>query len=147
MGKEARIKASQSLQILEDCDQAQECLFTSPSPSNPPATKSSNASRTQDSREDNNGNTTVDSGAHHRHKNYTKEMEENIANGNVGDGVTNGNITHNSSNTHQEENILNGNLIRPSPDRYNSNNGNNGNINCFKAILSEQDSANANLPL
>ena len=150
--KEARIKASQSLQILEDCDQAQECLFTSPSPTNPPAIKSSNPSGTQHSREDNNGNTTVDSGGHHNHNNYTKEMEENIANGNIGDDVTNGNITlthnsSNSSNTNQDENILNGNLIRTSPERYNSNNGNNGNINCFKAILSEQDSANATLPL
>merc|ERR1711874_378061 len=118
---EARIKTSQSLQILEDCDQAQECLFTSPSPTNPSAIKSSNPSGTQHSREDNNGNTTVDSGGHHNHNNYTKEMEENIANGNIGGDVTNGNIsTHNSnisSNINQEENILNGNLIRPSPDR------------------------------
>jgi len=140
--REARIKASQSFQILEDCDQAQESLFTSSSPPGP-VPKSSSHSTPRHQAPDSNGNT------HNSHNNYTKEMEENIANGNVGDDVTNGNITvHNLSNVNRDENTLNGNVLSsPSnSNRYNINNGN-GNINCFKAILSEQDSANANLPL
>ena len=128
--REAKMKASQSFQILEDCDQAQESLFTSPSQPGPSAKSSSGDRQPQD--EDDNGNT---------HNNFTKQMEENIANGNVGEDVTNGNITasHNS----------NVSSLQLNSNRCNIDNGNNGhgNINCFKAILSEQDSANANLPL
>lgn len=122
------MKASQSFQILEDCDQAQECLLTSPRQS----------SNTLQQDRDDNGNT---------HNNYTKEMEENIANGNIGDDITNGNITHHSINANQDENCLNGNVSSLPLNSNRNEIHNNGNINCFKAILSEEDSANANLPL
>ena len=126
--REARMKASQSFQILEDCDQAQECLLTSPRQS----------SNTLQQDRDDNGNT---------HNNFTKEMEENIANGNIGDDITNGNITHHSINANQDENCLNGNVSSLPLNSNRNEIHNNGNINCFKAILSEEDSANANLPL
>ena len=217
--REAKMKASQSFQILEDCDQAQESLFSpSSTPSDPNVTaaatlsKSSNLITAQQALNVANGNVdlhnaangkvelqkvaneNVDSCTHAQRLNFangnedspstrvnaassqtfTKEMEENIANGNVGNDITNGNITHSPTVTinepgHQRaENIKNGNVesndnmdivnslqVENSKNIHsnegssmnNSNKLNNGNDNCFKALLRSEDSANANLPL
>jgi len=192
----AKMKASQSFQILEDCDQAQESLLINSTPISSPSWTPSDSSSSEPAadtlskssiytntinspaplKNDANGN------SEDPHINLnpqsqitTKEMEENIANGNVTEDVTNGNggsgfETLNQLQQHGsrqlDENIQNGNVhssaailnstlqvensknkmgINDSKKVFNSNNRN-GNANCFQAILSE-DSANANLPL
>ena len=189
----AKMKASQSFQILEDCDQAQESLLINSTPiSSPSWTPSSDPSEpaaetlskssiyTNTNRppaplkNDANGNSEdPHTNLNPQSQITTKEMEENIANGNVTEDVTNGNggtafdtlNLQQRENLQQEENIQNGNvqnnaailnstrqvensrnkLGNDSKKVFNSNNRN-GNANCFQAILSE-DSANANLPL
>ena len=180
----ARMKASQSFQILEDCDQAQESLFSPVStPSDPSRTAADTLSKSSslDIANGNNaignpnGNTDTHLKPPPRHSivSATKEMEENIANGNVTTraDVTNGNdlVSGSFGEREQAENLQNGNIQHASRDNLNSsyrtensknksvnesksfdnNNKNiNSNVNCFNSkIIVSEDSANANLPL
>jgi len=126
--KEARIKASQSFQILEDCDQAQESLFCN----NKSSTASTPASTPTDSTISA-ADTLSRSSSHNTEQleNISKDAE-NIANGNVDDisngnveciiangnvtstsvdvNMANGNIAENLINGNIEENITNGNV-------------------------------------
>jgi len=191
----AKMKASQSFQILEDCDQAQESLLINSTPISSPSwtpsdlssepaadtlSKSSIYTNTSPATLKNDANGNSEDPPHTNLNSQsqitTKEMEENIANGNVTDDVTNGNggtafETLNQLQQHGsrqlEENIQNGNVLNSSEAILNSSlqvensknkmgnndskkvfnsNNRNGNANCFQAIISE-DSANANLPL
>ena len=174
----AKMKASQSFQILEDCDQAQESLF---SPSDPSRTAADTLSKSSTplpltlvTSDIANGNTETHlrpPPSQNSLSSTTKEMEENIANGNVTnrEDVTNGNdIVSNTFGDREQENIQNGNIQLPTTDilnssyrtensknksvneskSFNNNNKNrNGNANCFSKIISSEDSANATLPL
>merc|ERR1711983_664564 len=131
----AKMKASQSFQILEDCDQAQESLLINSTPiSSPSWTPSSDTSEpaaetlskssiytntnrpTAPLKNDANGNSEdPHTNLNPQSQITTKEMEENIANGNVTEDVTNGNggtafDTLNQLQQQQEENIQNGNV-------------------------------------
>merc|ERR1712117_662916 len=108
------MKASQSFQILEDCDQAQESLFSPVStPSDPSRSIVDTLSKSSslDIANGNNGNTEthLKPPAHHSIVSTTKEMEENITNGNelVTDPV-------------HAENLQNGNIQVASIDNLNS---------------------------
>jgi len=164
----ARMKASQSFQILEDCDQAQEFLF---SPVSTPSDPSRTLSSSLDIANGNNGNTETHlrPPPHHSVVSTTKEMEENIANGNVtnrvdvtngnelvadafAENLQNGNIQvaslDNLNSSYRTENSMNKSVNESKP--FNNNNMNrNGNVNCFNSqkIIVSADSANANLPL
>jgi len=175
----ARMKASQSFQILEDCDQAQESLFSPVStPSDPSRTAADTLSKSSslDIANGNNGNTETHlrPPPHHSLVSTTKEMEENIVNGNVTNAadVTNGNelVSDTFGVREQAENLQNGNIqlaIRDNlntsyrtensknksvneskPFNNNNNKNRNSNVNCFNSkIIVSEDSANANLPL
>jgi len=198
--KEARIKASQSFQILEDCDQAQESLFrndkssTLSTPASTPTDSTISAADTlsrssshnteqlqkitkDDAENIANGNVddisngNVENITNGNVKNVTnKNVAENIANGNVTENFTNGNVDPNITNGNVDENITNGNVdeniangnVKVFENLTNTNSGsgstntgkeanNNMNIgsnaNCRKTRITEQDSANANLPL
>merc|ERR1712123_309067 len=165
--KEARIKASQSFQILEDCDQAQESLFRNDKSS----TLSTPASTPTDSTISA-ADTLSRSSSHNTEQlqKITKGDAENIANGNVTENFTKGNVDPNITNGNVDENITNGNVdeniangnVKVFENLTNTNSGsgsmntgkeanNNMNIgsnaNCRKTLITEQDSANANLPL
>jgi len=171
----ARMKASQSFQILEDCDQAQESLFSPVStPSDPSRSIVDTLSKSSslDIANGNNGNTETHlrPPAHHSIVSTTKEMEENIANGNVttrvdvtngnelvtdsvhAENLQNGNIQvasiDNLNSSYRTENSMNKSVNESKP--FNNNNKNrNSNVNCFNSqkIIVSADSANANLPL
>jgi len=183
--KEAKIKASQSFQILEDCDQAQESLFCndkSSTVSTPVSTptdptisaadtlsrsSSHNTEQLQKGNAENIANGNVDDISNGNIENITnsnmKTVAENIVNGNVTENLTNGNIDQNITNKNVDENFANGNVdeniangnVKIFGNLSNSGTGmeanNNMNIgsnaNCRKTLLTEQDSANANLPL
>jgi len=183
--KEAKIKASQSFQILEDCDQAQESLFcndkssTVSTPASTPTdptisaadtlsrSSSHNTEQLQKGNAENIANGNVDDISNGNIENITnsnmKTVAENIVNGNVTENLTNGNIDQNITNGNVDENFANGNVdeniangnVKIFENLSNSGTGmeanNNMNIgsnaNCRKTLLSEQDSANANLPL
>merc|ERR1712013_839225 len=150
--KEAKIKASQSFQILEDCDQAQESLFCndkSSTVSTPASTPTDPTISAAD--------TLSRSSSHNTEQlqKFTKGNAENIANGNAED-ISNGNF-ENITNGNVDENIANGNVKffeklsnsgSSGTGKEANNNMNIGsNANCRKTLLAEQDSANANLPL
>merc|ERR1719206_815692 len=169
--KEAKIKASQSFQILEDCDQAQESLFCndkSSTVSTPASTPTDPTISAAD--------TLSRSSSHNTEQlqKFTKGNAENIANGNAEDisngnfenitnaknvteNIVNGNVTENLTNGNVDENIANGNVKffekltnsgSTGTGKEANNNMNIGsNANCRKTLLAEQDSANANLPL
>merc|ERR1712013_685683 len=169
--KEAKIKASQSFQILEDCDQAQESLFCndkSSTVSTPASTPTDPTISAAD--------TLSRSSSHNTEQlqKFTKGNAENIANGNAEDisngnfenitnaknvteNIVNGNVTENLTNGNVDENIANGNVKffeklsnsgSSGTGKEANNNMNIGsNANCRKTLLAEQDSANANLPL
>lgn len=164
----ARMKASQSFQILEDCDQAQEFLF---SPVSTPSDPSRTLSSSLDIANGNNGNTETHlrPPPHHSVVSTTKEMEENIANGNVtnrvdvtngnelvadafAENLQNGNIQvaslDNLNSSYRTENSMNKSVNESKPFT-NNNKNRNGNVNCFNSqkIIVSADSANANLPL
>merc|ERR1711988_660273 len=165
--RDAKMKASLSFQILEDCDQAQESLFSPvSSPSNPSVTAAGTLKQSSNPTTSDIANGNTEPGPPPRNSRAqlaTKEMEENIANGNVTTGNEAFTDTLCQGTIEVEENIQNGNVTR---DILNSlklknsnmkslheskiitsnNNNRNGNANCFSDILSE-DSANANLPL
>merc|ERR1711892_762695 len=113
--KEARIKASQSFQILEDCDQAQESLFRNDKSS----TLSTPASTPTDSTISA-ADTLSRSSSHNTEQlqKITKGDAENIANGNVKnitnknivENIANGNVTENFTNGNVDPNITNGNV-------------------------------------
>lgn len=185
--RDAKMKASHSFQILEDCDQAQEELFINSTPMSSPAVTPSDPSRTvADTLSkssivtttvgqcDNNGNNSQPT-VSHLLSSQTKEIADNIANGNISEDVTNGNdiangntmgVTGVSCHTTlstlpdnqdlSDENIRNGNNL----DIYNSlrvenskiktevfKSNLNSNANCFNTLLNNENSANANLPL
>lgn len=199
--KEARIKASQSFQILEDCDQAQESLFCNDkssalsTPASTPTDSTISAADTLLSRSSSqnaeqlenitkgtaeniaNGNVedisngNVENITNGNVKNVTnKNVAENIANGNVAENFTNGNVDANITNGNVDENITNGNVVeniangnvKVFENLSNTTSGSHGmktgkeannnmnigsNANCRKTLISEQDSANANLPI
>lgn len=199
--KEARIKASQSFQILEDCDQAQESLFCNDkssalsTPASTPTDSTISAADTLLSRSSSqnaeqlenitkgtaeniaNGNVedisngNVENITNGNVKNFTnKNVAENIANGNVAENFTNGNDDANITNGNVDENITNGNVVeniangnvKVFENLSNTTSGSHGmktgkeannnmnigsNANCRKTLISEQDSANANLPI
>merc|ERR1712098_526530 len=109
--KEAKIKASQSFQILEDCDQAQESLFCndkSSTVSTPASTPTDPTISAAD---------TLSRSSSHNTEQLQKGNAENIANGNVDDisngniqNITNGNVDENFANGNVDENIANGNV-------------------------------------
>merc|ERR1712218_768041 len=130
----AKMKASQSFQILEDCDQAQESLFSPSDLANgntethlrPPPSQNSLSST-------------------------TKEMEENIANGNVTnrEDVTNGNeIVSDTFGDREQENIQNGNIQLPTTDILNSSyrteNSKNKSVNESKSFNNNNKNRNGN---
>ena len=167
--RDAKMKASASFQILEDCDQAQESLILKaiasplPSPSTEAATADSLSSKPPSSsltpeqlQNLANGNDDIPPTTQPT-SSSTKEMEENIANGNISQDLTNGNTAYCQA---EDENVKNGN-VRISTDSlssnslkksangspiFNKNSINNGNVNCFNNSLLSEDSANANLP-
>lgn len=199
--KEARIKASQSFQILEDCDQAQESLFCNDkssalsTPASTPTDSTISAADTLLSRSSSqnaeqlenitkgtaeniaNGNVedisngNVENITNGNVKNVTnKNVAENIANGNIAENFTNGNVDANITNGNVDENITNGNVVeniangnvKVFENLSNTTSGSHGmktgkeannnmnigsNANCRKTLISEQDSANANLPI
>lgn len=199
--KEAKIKASQSFQILEDCDQAQESLFCNDkssalsTPASTPTDSTISAADTLLSRSSSqnaeqlenitkgnaeniaNGNVedisngNVENITNGNVKNVTnKNVVENIANGNVAENFTNGNVDANITNGNVDENITNGNVVeniangnvKVFENLSNTTSGSHGikagkeannnmnigsNANCLKTLISEQDSANANLPI
>merc|ERR1711936_1390469 len=184
--KEAKIKASQSFQILEDCDQAQESLFcndkssTLSTPASTPTDSTisaadtlsrSSSHNTEQLENITNGNVenivngNVENVTNGNVQNVTNEdIDENVANGNVAGNFTNVNVVENITNGNVEvdENIANGNVkilesfsnanISGSSSSINEKEANNNinmgsNVNCLKTLISEQDSANANLPV
>jgi len=131
--KEAKIKASQSFQILEDCDQAQESLFcndkssTVSTPASTPTdptisaadtlsrSSSHNTEQLQKFTKGNaeniaNGNAEDISNGNFENITNAKNVTENIVNGNVTENLTNGNIDPNITNGNVDENIANGNV-------------------------------------
>lgn len=198
--KEAKIKASQSFQILEDCDKAQESLFCNDkssalsTPASTPTDSTISAADTLLSRSSSqneqlenitkgnaeniaNGNVedisngNVENITNGNVKNVTnKNVAENIANGNVAENFTNGNDDANITNGNVDENITNGNVVeniangnvKVFENLSNTTSGSHGmktgkeannnmnigrNANFRKTLISEQDSANANLPI
>jgi len=193
--KEAKIKASQSFQILEDCDQAQESLFcndkssTLSTPASTPTDSTISAADTLSRSSSHNteqlenikngncenvANGNVENVTNGNVQNVTNEqVDENIANGNVAGSFTNVNVVENLTNGNVDENITNGNVevdeniangnvkilesfsnanISGSSSSINEKEANNNinmgsNVNCLKTLISEQDSANANLPV
>lgn len=198
--KEAKIKASQSFQILEDCDKAQESLFCNDkssalsTPASTPTDSTISAADTLLSRSSSqneqlenitkgnaeniaNGNVedisngNVENITNGNVKNFTnKNVAENIANGNVAENFTNGNDDANITNGNVDENITNGNVVeniangnvKVFENLSNTTSGSHGmktgkeannnmnigrNANFRKTLISEQDSANANLPI
>ena len=153
--RDAKMKASQSFQILEDCDLAQESLFLKTNPSlssTTPTTTTTTLSLTEEQLQNiANGNNDVVS----QSTSTTKEMEENIANGNISQDITNGNTNH-----QDDENVKNGNVVSRADilscnslkkgvndsQIFNRNSINNSNVNCINNSLLCEDSANANLP-
>ena len=154
--RDAKMKASQSFQILEDCDLAQESLFLKTNPSlssrTPTTTPTTTLSLTEEQLQNiANGNNDVVS----QSTSTTKEMEENIANGNISQDITNGNTNH-----QDDENVKNGNVVSRADilscnslkkgvndsQIFNRNSINNSNVNCINNSLLCEDSANANLP-
>merc|ERR1712012_1211985 len=153
--RDAKMKASQSFQILEDCDLAQESLFLKTNPSlssTTPTTTPTTLSLTEEQLQNiANGNNDVVS----QSTSTTKEMEENIANGNISQDITNGNTNH-----QDDENVKNGNVVSRADilscnslkkgvndsQIFNRNSINNSNVNCINNSLLCEDSANANLP-
>jgi len=153
--RDAKMKASQSFQILEDCDLAQESLFLKTNPSlssRTPTTTPTTLSLTEEQLQNiANGNNDVVS----QSTSTTKEMEENIANGNISQDITNGNTNH-----QDDENVKNGNVVSRADilscnslkkgvndsQIFNRNSINNSNVNCINNSLLCEDSANANLP-
>lgn len=134
--KEAKIKASQSFQILEDCDQAQESLFSNDKSSTVSTPASSPTDPTISA-----ADTLSRSSSHNTEQlqKFTKSVADNIANGNAED-ISNGNVENitnenvkNVTNNTVAENIVNGNLTNGNIDP-NITNGNvdeniaNGNI-------------------
>merc|ERR1712013_885597 len=105
--KEAKIKASQSFQILEDCDQAQESLFcndkssTVSTPASTPTDPTISAADTLSRPSSHNTE---------QLQKFTKGNAENIVNGNVTENLTNGNIDPNITNGNVDESIANGNV-------------------------------------
>jgi len=131
--KEAKIKASQSFQILEDCDQAQESLFCNDksstvstpasSPTDPTISAADTLSRSSSHTTEQlqkfnkgnaeniaNGNAEDISNGNFENITNVKNVTENIVNGNVTENLTNGNIDPNITNGNVDENIANGNV-------------------------------------
>merc|ERR1712012_783126 len=150
--RDAKMKASQSFQILEDCDLAQESLFLKTNPSLSSRTPTTTLSLTEEQLQNiANGNNDVVS----QSTSTTKEMEEYIANGIISQDITNGNTNH-----QDDENVKNGNVVSRADilscnslkkgvndsQIFNRNSINNSNVNCINNSLLCEDSANANLP-
>jgi len=131
--KEAKIKASQSFQILEDCDQAQESLFCNDksstvstpasTPTDPTISAADTLSRSSSHTTEQlqkfnkgnaeniaNGNAEDISNGNFENITNVKNVTENIVNGNVTENLTNGNIDPNITNGNVDENIANGNV-------------------------------------
>merc|ERR1711936_1303817 len=105
--KEAKIKASQSFQILEDCDQAQESLFCndkSSTVSTPASTPTDPTISAADTLSRSSSHTTE------QLHNFNKGNTENLTNGNIDPNITNGNVDENIANGNVDENIANGNV-------------------------------------
>lgn len=152
--KEAKIKASQSFQILEDCDQAQESLFcndkssTVSTPASTPTdptisaadtlsrSSSHNTEQLQKFTKGNaeniaNGNAEDISNGNFENITNVKNVTENIVNGNVTENLTNGNIDPNITNGNVDENIANGNV---------DENIANGNVKFFEKLTNSGSS-------
>lgn len=125
--KEAKVKASQSLQIMEDCDKAQESLLLAPTPRPcPPPTvtpaQSSGPPAHPATSLNSNSNNNIREGIYHVNNNGTvNSIFENQANNN--------NNNNNISVEHTE-------VIR---DMHSDNN------NFLQAVITEEDSANGNI--
>jgi len=156
--KEAKIKASQSFQILEDCDQAQESLFcndkssTVSTPASTPTdptisaadtlsrSSSHNTEQLQKFTKGNaeniaNGNAEDISNGNFENITNVKNVTENIVNGNVTENLTNGNIDPNITNGNVDENIANGNV---------DENIANGNVKFFEKLTNSGSSGTGN---
>lgn len=118
--KEAKIKASQSLQIMEDCDKAQECLLDSISLPHTP----------------------MCSPAHRKlHRSDCTSQSSNITQHQY--TILNNNLesVNNSTTNNILENETNNNNNTVNMDTRHDNE------NCFKVFMTEQDSANGNMTL
>jgi len=150
--KEARIKASQSFQILEDCDQAQESLFcndkssTLSTPASTPTDSTISAADTLLSRSSSHNAEQLENITNGNDENITNGNIENITNGNVLNvtnkkvvngnvaditngnvaDVTNGNVQENITNGNVDENFTNGNVV--------DENIANGNVKMFETL-------------
>eukprot|EP00092_Neocalanus_flemingeri_P005534 GFUD01005964.1.p1 GENE.GFUD01005964.1~~GFUD01005964.1.p1 ORF type:complete len:437 (-),score=109.54 GFUD01005964.1:1185-2495(-) len=138
--KEARIKASQSFQILEDCDQAQESLFCNDkssalsTPASSPTDSTISAADTILSRSSSHNTEQLENIANGNDENIANGNVENITNGNVEnmtnvnvENITNGNVQK-VTNTIVDETIANGNVAENITNGNVGENITNGNV-------------------
>jgi len=135
--KEAKIKASHSLQIMEDCDKAQETLMLQPSPlqlSNlhlPPPLVTPTDNYPQSSRPPTFDPATI----------LNNNLEEAIHN------VNNNNTSSTTNNMFENEaNNNNTSSVTQSTTEVMLE-GVSDNKNCLQSLMTEEDSANGNVPL
>merc|ERR1719458_2084815 len=136
--KDAKIKASHSLQIMEECDKAQETLMLEPSPLQlnspnlhlpPPITPTDNTP--QSSRPPTFDPATI----------LNNNLEEAIHN------VNNNNTTTSTTNNMFENEENNNNTSSVTQSTEVMLEGVSDNKNCLQSLMMEEDSANGNVPL
>jgi hypothetical protein len=136
--KDAKIKASHSLQIMEECDKAQETLMLEPSPlqlSSPnlhlPPLITPTDNTPQSSRPPTFDPATI----------LNNNLEEAIHN------VNNNNTTTSTTNTMFENEANNNNTSSVTQSTEVMLEGVSDNKNCLQSLMTEEDSANGNVPL
>jgi len=137
--KDAKIKASHSLQIMEDCDKAQETLLLEPSPLQPspqlPSLISPTDNKPQSSRPPTFDPSTI-------LNNNLEEAIHNINNNNI----NNNNSSSSSTSNNMVENNNNNNTISVTPSTEVMSEGVSGNANCLQSLMTEEDDrANGNV--
>ena len=137
--KDAKIKASHSLQIMEDCDKAQETLLLEPSPLQPspqlPPLISPTDNKPQSSRPPTFDPSTI-------LNNNLEEAIHNINNNNI----NNNNSSSSSTSNNMVENNNNNNTISVTPSTEVMSEGVSGNANCLQSLMTEEDDrANGNV--
>ena len=137
--KDAKIKASHSLQIMEDCDKAQETLLLEPSPLQPspqlPPLISPTDNKPQSSRPPTFDPSTI-------LNNNLEEAIHNINNNNI----NNNNSSSSSTSNNMVENNNNNNTISVNPSTDVMSEGVSGNANCLQSLMTEEDDrANGNV--
>merc|ERR1719385_266485 len=136
--KDAKIKASHSLQIMEDCDKAQETLMLEPSPlqlSSPPPPLPPLVTPTDNTPQSSRPPNTFDPATI-----LNNNMEEAIHN-------VNNNNTSSTTNNMFENEANNNNTSSVTQSTEVMLEGVSDNKNCLQSLMTEEDSANGNLPL